>query len=91
VTTQHVDDNGQHIEKLDQRLRELGAAFASLGDTGDIEEMLRIIHQPGWTTPRDVFFVNTLLDVVQQTALDAQHQRAALRGGVLRIAEDTAS
>ena len=35
--------------------------------------------------------MNTLLDVVQQTALDAEHQRAALRDGVLRIAEDTAS
>jgi hypothetical protein len=33
--------------------------------------------------------VNTLLDVVQQTALDDGHQRAALRDGVLRIAEET--
>ena len=91
MTTQHVDDNGQHVEKLDGRLRELSAMFAGLGDTGDIDEILRIIHKPGFTTQRDVFFVNTLLDVVQQTALDAEHQRAALRDGVLRIAEDTAS
>jgi hypothetical protein len=91
MTDQHVEDNGQHIEKLDRRLRELGATFTSLGDTGDIDEMLQIIHKPGFTTQRDVYFVNTLLDVVQQTALDAAHQRAGLRDGVLRIAEDTLS
>jgi len=90
MTAQHVDDNGLHIEKLDQRLRELSAAFASLGSTDDIDEILAIIHGPGWTTLRDVFFVNTLLEVVQQTAADAAHHRAALREGVLRIAKDMA-
>jgi len=91
MTGQHVDDNGQHIEKLDQRLRELSATFARLGDTGDIDEMLRIIHKPGWTSQRDVYFVNTLLGIVQQTALDAAQQRTGLRDGVLQIGEDTAS
>jgi hypothetical protein len=91
MTDQHVDDNGVHIDKLDQRLRDLSATFASLGSTDDIDEILQIIHGPGWTTLRDVFFVNTLLDVVQQTAMDAARHRAALRDGIRRIAEDTAS
>ena len=91
MTAQHVDDNGLHIEKLDQRLRELGAAFAGLGSTEDIEEMLKVIHAPGWTSLRDVFFVNAMLDVVQQTAANAAQQRAALRDGVLLIAEGTDS
>jgi len=52
MTAQHVDDNGLHIEKLDQRLRELGATFAGLGNTEDIEEMLKVIHAPGWTSLR---------------------------------------
>jgi hypothetical protein len=91
MTAQHIDDNGQHIGKLDQRLRELSATFAGLGKTDDIDDLLRVIHAPGWTSLRDVFFVNTLLDVVQQTATDAAHQRAALREGILHIAEDTAS
>jgi hypothetical protein len=91
MTAQHIDDSGQHIEKLDRRLQELSATFAGLGNTDDIDELLRVIHAPGWTSLRDVFFVNTLLDVVQQTALDASNQRAALRDGVLLIAKDTAS
>jgi len=91
MTAQHVDDSGKHIEEIDQRLRELSAAFTGLGDTGDIEELLRVIHQPGWTSLRDVFFVNTLLDIVQQTTVTAEKQRAALRDGIQRIASDTAS
>jgi hypothetical protein len=90
MTAQHVDDNGVHIEQIDQRLRELGAAFAGLGGTDDIEEMLKVIHAPGWTSLRDVFFVNVLLDVAAQSAANAAQQRAALREGVRLIAEDTA-
>lgn len=87
MTAQHIDDNGAHIEKLDRRLRELSATLAGLGSTDDIDEMLKVIHGPGWTTLQDVFFVNTMLDVVQQTATNAAQQRAALRDGVLLIAE----
>ena len=91
MTAQHVDDNGLHIEKLAQRLRELGATFAGLGRTDDVEEMLKVIHAPGWTLLPDVFFVNAMLDVAQQTATNAAQQRAALREGVLLIAEGTES
>jgi hypothetical protein len=51
--------------------------------------MLKVIHAPGWTSLRDVFFVNSMLDVAQQTATNAAQQRAALRDGVLLIAEGT--
>jgi hypothetical protein len=89
MTAEHIDDDGAHIEKLDRRLRDLQATLASLGSTGDIDEMLQIIHRPGWTSLRDVFFVNTLLDVVGQTATSTAHQREALREGIRLIAEDT--
>jgi hypothetical protein len=87
MSDQHIDDGGAHIETIDRRLRELGAAFAGLGGTDDIEEMLKVIHAPGWTSLRDVFFVNTLLDAAAQTAANAAQQRAALREGVRLIAE----
>jgi hypothetical protein len=61
---------------------------AGLGSTEDIEEMLKVIHAPGWTSRRDVFFVNAMLDVAQQAATNAAQQRAALRDGVLLVAED---
>lgn len=85
MTTQHIEDNGRHIEGLDRRLRALGDTFVGLGDTSDVEEMLMIIHRPGWTTPVDVHFMNALVDAAQRTADDARHLREALRAGALAI------
>lgn len=50
MTTQHIGDDGKHIDELDQRLRELSDAFADLGTSDDFEDLFRIIHKPGWTT-----------------------------------------
>lgn len=85
MTNQHVDDNGWHIERLDRRLRALGDTFAGLGDTSDVEEMLVIIHRPGWTTPVGVHLMNALVDAAQRTADDARQLREALRAGALAI------
>jgi hypothetical protein len=85
VTTQHVDDNGRHIEGLDRRLRALRDTFVGLGDTSDVEQMLVIIHRPGWSTPADVHFMNALVAAAQRTADDARQLREALRAGALAI------
>jgi hypothetical protein len=82
MTAQHIDDGDQHIDALDRRLHELSATFASLGASDDFEELFQIIHSPGWTTLRDVFFVNALLD--------ARHLRAALLEGARAISAEPA-
>jgi hypothetical protein len=41
--------------------------------------MLKVIHAPGRTSLRDVFFVNSLLDVVQRTATNAAQPNRDLR------------
>jgi hypothetical protein len=91
MTAQHIDDNGEHIEKLDQRLRDLKATFANLNRTDDLDDILNTIHFPGWTTLQQIFFVNTLLDGVQHSADHAARQREALHEGVRLIAEEAAS
>lgn len=85
MTTQDVDDNGRHIEGLDRRLGALGDTFVGLGDTSDVEQMLVIIHRPGWSTPADVHLMNALVDAAQRTADDARQLREALRAGALAI------
>ena len=85
MTAQHIDDNGQHIDQLDRRLRDLSAAFAGLGTSDDFEELLQIIHRPGWTTPQDVHFVNALVDAAERSAANARHLRTALLEGARSI------
>jgi hypothetical protein len=90
MTAQHIDDGDQHIDALDRRLHELSATFASLGASDDFEELFQIIHSPGWTTLRDVFFVNALLHAAQRSADDARHLRAALLEGARAISAEPA-
>ncbi len=90
MSTQHIDDGGRHIEQLDQRIRDLSAAFADLGTSDDFEELFRIIHFPGWTTLPDVFFMNVLVDSAERVVDDARRVRKALLEGARAIGEASA-
>ena len=75
----------RRVDELDKRLRDLRAAYASLGDTADFDEVLRIIHGPGWTTWPDILLINTVLDAAERAAEDARSLREALVEGALSI------
>jgi hypothetical protein len=89
MSTQHIDDDG-HIEQLDQRIRDLSAAFADLGTSDDFKELFRIIHGPGWTTLPDLFFMNVLVDSAGHAVDDARRVRQALLEGARAISEASA-
>jgi hypothetical protein len=89
MTTSHIDDNGQHIKELDRRLGDLSAAFGDLGSTGDFDELLQVIHGPGWTTLTHLNFMNALVDATQRTTEDARRLRRALLEGARAIAEES--
>jgi hypothetical protein len=55
----------QHIESLDKKITALSDALAHLGKGTDMKELLKIIHNPGWTTPAEFELVNALIDSVQ--------------------------
>jgi len=38
------------IRGLETRLKELAQAIGDLGDGNDVEDLIPIIHRPGWTT-----------------------------------------
>jgi hypothetical protein len=50
------------IAKLEARTRELRQGLAKLADRKDFEELLKIIHRPGWTTPAEYMFAVGILD-----------------------------
>jgi len=90
MSTQHIDDDGRHVEQLDERIRDLSAAFADLGTSDDFKELFRIIHGPGWTTLPEVFLMNALVDSAERAVDDARRVRQALLEGARAVGEASA-
>jgi hypothetical protein len=53
------------IDKLDKKITDLSAALATLGRGTDFKELIRIIHNPGWTTPAELKLTFTVLETMQ--------------------------
>ncbi len=53
------------IERLDKQVTELSDALAHLGRGTDLKELLRIIKNPGWTTPAELAFATTIVESMQ--------------------------
>jgi hypothetical protein len=85
MPAQRIKDNGSHVDELDKRLRNLSSAFTDLGNTADFDQLLKIIHVPGWTTWPDILLMNTVLDAAERAAEDARSLRKALVESALAI------
>lgn len=57
-----------HIAVIDKKITALSDALAHLGKGTDLKELLRIIRQPGWTTPAEFAFAVTILDSMTEQA-----------------------
>ncbi|WP_426210898.1 hypothetical protein [Massilia sp. TWP1-3-3] len=51
-----------HIHELENKIRHLLDALAHLGRGSNLQELLRIIRWPGWTTPAELAFVHAILE-----------------------------
>jgi len=47
---------------LEKTIKAVADLLANLGRGAELQELLRIIHAPGWTSPAEVAFVNAILD-----------------------------
>jgi hypothetical protein len=68
---------GHHDPKhLEGEIKALGQGLDNLADGTDFEELLKIIHRPGWTTPAEALLVSGLVDFMatQVKALTALKQ-----------------
>ena len=70
------------LEKLDKKVTALSDALANLGKGTDLKELLRIIRNPGWTTPAELAFTVAILDSMQAQAT----QLAKLSGALVKAA-----
>ena len=67
-----MDDNGNHIRELEKKVSALSDALAHLGKGTTLQELLRILRFPGYTTPAEFTFNAAILDtmLVQTNALE---------------------
>lgn len=71
------------LTQLEGEIQALKTSHASLASGDSLNELLTIIHRPGWTTPAELAFVRTGLESVRaQTA-----QLNALTNGLLAAAK----
>jgi len=62
-----MEHQSEHnIAYLEVRIKELSTQLATLADTQDLEELIIIIHKPGWTTPAEYVLVRGLVDAMHE-------------------------
>jgi len=71
----------QAIDALEAKLKRLKSALEDLGDGSEIEEMLLWIHQRGYTTQLDHFFITGITESLTQQVASAKHLKEILVGG----------
>jgi hypothetical protein len=69
------------IDALESTLRQLQDAVKDLGNSSDIDELLLMIHNQGWTTPRDHFFVTNIAEALTQQLQTASRMKQVLIAG----------
>jgi hypothetical protein len=62
-----MEHRSEHnMAHLEARIKELSTQLATIANTQDLEEMIFIIHKPGWTTPAEYLLVSGLVDAMHE-------------------------
>lgn len=55
-----------HIAHIEKQIKNLGAELTDAADGSSFEELLNIIHKPGWTTPAESLLVSGIIDTMRE-------------------------
>ena len=62
-----MDQQGEHnIAHLETQIKELRDQLADVSQDGSWDELLIILHRPGWTTPAEYLFVQGLVETMRE-------------------------
>ncbi|MEU9048329.1 MULTISPECIES: hypothetical protein [unclassified Kitasatospora] len=68
------------LAHLEQRINHLATVTKSVTTDG-FDELLTIIHRPGWTTPAEIALVTGAVDVlIRQTEIVAEARKGLMDG-----------
>jgi hypothetical protein len=83
-----MEHQGKHdIAYLEMRINQLGDQLEVMGDTGDLKELIFLLHHPGWTTPAEYLLVSGIVDVMFEQVNSLTTLRQSLITGSRVIAE----
>jgi hypothetical protein len=68
-------------------LKELAQAIGDLGDGSDVEDLIPIIHRPGWTTLPELTLVTGTTEALTAQVRTASELKRTLVEGAGMIAE----
>jgi hypothetical protein len=87
------EDNGhaQSITCLETKVKALCAHLKALADISDMEEMLVLIHKPGFTSPSEMILLSGIADSIQGHVNNLTEMRKTLLSGsrAIRPADPT--
>jgi hypothetical protein len=69
------------IPRLEAKLKELKELCAKLSNDSDVNEMLQIIHRPGYTTVAEFALVSSTVESLVEQSRNVLTQRHALLVG----------
>lgn len=69
------------IESLSERISATGRLIGETSDQGDVEELLRIIHNPGFTTPAEWLLIHGYLNAIDTALRQVNALRSTLLEG----------
>jgi hypothetical protein len=52
----------EHAKTLEPKIRALQEQLKEISSEKNTEQLITIIHRPGWTTPQEAEFVHAMLD-----------------------------
>jgi len=77
-----VENHGEYnLAHLETRIRDLHAQFTRISSADDFDELLNLIHRPGWTTPAEMLMVLGLVDAMHDHLQTLTTLRQALMNG----------
>ena len=82
-----MPDHSKHVRVIDEKITALSDALAHLGRGTSLQELLKIIHFPGYTTPAEAALTVAILDSMSAHVNALAHLETQLLSGSKLIVE----
>jgi hypothetical protein len=73
--------SSDHIQHFETKVQAMRSAFASLPSDSSFETLLQYIHRPGWTTPAETIFFETMVESITTQAQQLAQMNKQLMAG----------